>query len=541
MRSRLNLEQFFVYLSQPLDPGTVFRDIGGINQVFFPYMPLKSRLFPFWLLGLSFLECLGDLPEEPISWEFPTGGTIYSSVTLASDGTAFIGSGDNKVYALNTDGTLKWEYETGDWVDTVPALSPDESAVYVGSWDNKLYAINAVTGALSWSYETGNYLLASPAVGADGVIYFGSNDNFFYALSPDGTLKWEYFLESDDTVLIHSSAAIGEDGTIYFGAHDGKLYALNPDGSFLWSYQVAAGLNGENSIISSPALDEDGNIYFGAGSGAFYSLDSSGQLRWTYRLLEESEDDEPLDSSPVVGPLGNIYFATREGYLVSLDNEGVELWSMDVGDVFLSAPLVDSEGNVYIPSYFGLAEDSETGESQDVSGITAFDSSGTELWDYSLTYGYIDSSPTMDANGILYIGASDGSVVALNTGTTNSLADGAWPKLRNDLAGTGRSSSLFYQLETMDLGNGWYHGSWLGPFYPLGNGWLYHLDLGWVSLSGGDSSSWLWLPDTSGWYWTSQSTYPFLYRQASGYWVYYSARHDAFYHYGESVGWFVSP
>ena len=31
----------------------------------------------------------------------------------------------------------------------------------------------------------------------------------------------------------------------------------------------------------------------------------------------------------------------------------------------------------------------------------------------SLTYGFIDSSPTLDTNGILYIGASDGSIVAL--------------------------------------------------------------------------------------------------------------------------------
>jgi hypothetical protein len=100
---------------------------------------------------------------------------------------------------------------------------------------------------------------------------------------------------------------------------------------------------------------------------------------------------------------------------------------------------------------------------------------------------------------------------------------------------------LFYQLETLDVENGWYHSSWLGPFYPLGNGWIYHLDLGWVSLSGGDSSAWLWLPEANGWYWTSQSAYPFLYRQASGYWVFYNDQHGAFYHYGGSVGWSETP
>ncbi|MFP8876134.1 MAG: PQQ-binding-like beta-propeller repeat protein, partial [Myxococcota bacterium] len=358
----------------------------------------------------------------------------------------------------------------------------------------------------------------------------------------DGKLKWYFLLEGEDTAGIRSSAAIGEDGTIYFGTQDGILYALNPDGSLLWSYQAETGLNGENRIASAPALDDEGNLYFGSGSGAFYSLDANGQLRWTYRLLEESTDDETLDSSPVVDSDGNVYFGTREGFLIALDSEGVELWSVLVGDVFFSAPLVDSAGNIYIPSYFGAYENSETGESEDVSGITAFDSDdGTVLWEYPLAYGFIDSSPTLDANGILYIGASDGSVVAFNTGTGNSLAEGQWPKLRNDLAASGRSSFLVYQLALTDLGNGWSASSWLGPFHPLGSGWIYHYSLGWINVSGGDSSAWLWLADANGWYWTNHLVFPFLYDQTSAYWIYYHEEYSLFYHYGDSPGWSVVP
>ncbi len=416
--------------------------------------PNSHGILPWLSLGFAWTVCLADLPDEPILWQYPTGGVIYSSATLGSEGTVYIGSGDNKLRALSADGTLKWEYETGDWVDTVPALSADGSTVYVGSWDNNFYAINAATGTLNWSFETGNYILASPAIGLDGTIYFGSNDNFFYALNSDGSLKWEYFLESDDAAEIHSSPAIGEDGTIYFGAHDGKMYALSPDGALRWSFQVESGLNGKKRIASSPALDDDGNLYFGSGNGAFYSLDSDGALRWSYRLLEESADDETLDSSPVVDSHGNVYFATREGYLVSLDNNGVELWSVRVGDVFYSAPLLDSEGNIYMVSYFGAFENEETGETEDVSGITAFTSEGATLWEYPVTYGYIDSSPTMDSFGILYMGASDGSIVAFDSGMGNGLASGTWPKLRNDLAGSGRASALVFGNEAPVISSG---------------------------------------------------------------------------------------
>lgn len=505
-------------------------------------MSTRLPLLSWCILGAGSLFCQTELPEEPITWEYATGGTIYSSATLAADGTLYIGSGDNKVYALNTDGTLKWEFETGDWVDAVPALSHDETALYVGSWDNKLYALATLDGSLLWSYETGNYILASPSVGPDGTLYFGSNDSFFYALNPDGTLKWEYFLEAEGTVGIHSSAAIGEDGTIYFGTQDGTLYALDTDGILQWNYQVDAGLNGENRIASSPAIDVDGNLYFGTGSGAFHSVDADGQQRWTYRLLEESQEDGTLDSSSVIDATGNIYFATREGFLVALDSEGVELWSTTVGDVFYSAPLVDSAGNIYISSYFGAYENETTGESEDVSGITAFDSSGTQLWEYPFVYGYIDSSPAMDANGILYIGASDGSIVALDTGTANSLSpDAPWPKHRYGLASRGISDSIQYHLDATELSGGWYASNWFGPYYEAGNGWTYHYYLGWLSLSGGDGSLWTWLPSPGGWYWTSQTAYPFLYREASGYWVYYSAEHAAYYHYGGTAGWSTSP
>ncbi len=417
-------------------------------------MAPRRSLFPFSVHLAFALFAFADPPSEPVLWEYATGGVIYSSATLGRDGTVYIGSGDNKVYALDSSGNEKWTFTAGDWVDAVPALSADESVVYIGSWDNKLYALDAQTGVEKWSYTTGNYIVASASVARDGTIYFGSNDNFFYALNPDGTLKWEYFLEGSETAEIQSSPAIAEDGTIYFGAKDGNFYALNPDGTPKWAnpdgsanpYQVQAesGGNGEVAIISSPAIDDDGNLYFGAGSGTFHSLDPDGNLRWTHRLLDVSADDEAIDSPPAIGPDGNVYYATREGYLIALDSAGVELWSVYVGDVFYSAPTIDEEGIIYIPSFFGNVDNNGTSEA--VSGITAVDSSGTILWEYALIYGYIDSSMSLDDAGHLYLGASDGAVVAFDTGSGNALATSEWPKHRGNRESNGRYSVWTYNL-----------------------------------------------------------------------------------------------
>jgi len=83
--------------------------------------------------------------------------------------------------AKATPGEKLWEFETGDKVASTPAIGSD-GTVYVGSWDNKLYAINGKSGVKLWEFETGDAVLSSPAIGSDGTVYVGSNDNKLYAI-----------------------------------------------------------------------------------------------------------------------------------------------------------------------------------------------------------------------------------------------------------------------------------------------------------------------------------------------------------------------
>ena len=117
------------------------------------------------------------------------------------------------------------------------------NTIYIGSDDNYVYALNP-DGTLKWRYQTGDIVFSSPAIDSDGVIYIGSEDNYVYALNPDGTLKWSY--KTGDWV--DSSPAVADDGTIYVGSNDGYLYALNPDGTLKWRYQTG------NKVDSSPAV-----------------------------------------------------------------------------------------------------------------------------------------------------------------------------------------------------------------------------------------------------------------------------------------------
>ena len=62
-------------------------------------------------------------PNNPaLKWSYTTGGSVWSSPAIASNGLIYVGSWDDKLYAINPDGSLKWSYTTGSYVWSSPAM-----------------------------------------------------------------------------------------------------------------------------------------------------------------------------------------------------------------------------------------------------------------------------------------------------------------------------------------------------------------------------------------------------------------------------------
>ena len=74
-------------------------------------------------------------------------------------------------------GAVVWTYTTGSAVFSSPAVA--NGLVYVGSFDDKVYALNASTGDVAWTTTTCSSVGSSPAV-ANGMVYVGSYD-YVYA------------------------------------------------------------------------------------------------------------------------------------------------------------------------------------------------------------------------------------------------------------------------------------------------------------------------------------------------------------------------
>jgi len=57
-----------------------------------------------------------------INWQFVTDNAIHSSPALSTDGTIYIGSWDQKLYAIYPNGTKKWEFATNGGVVSSAAI-----------------------------------------------------------------------------------------------------------------------------------------------------------------------------------------------------------------------------------------------------------------------------------------------------------------------------------------------------------------------------------------------------------------------------------
>lgn len=238
---------------------------------------------------------------------------------------------------------LNWQYTNRGNVYSSAAVV--NGVIYFGSINDTFYALNAATGTFKWRYATSGAINSSPAV-INGMVYFGSENGEFYALNAsNGKVKWSY----STLGAIDSSPAVVK-GMVYFGSANDKLYALNAStGALVWSYTTGGIIN------SSPAVNA-GIVYIGSNDASLYALDAtSGTLLWSYSI--------------------------KNGY-----------------NIINSSPAV-ANGDVYIGSY------DIQGVDTNVYALNA--TTGTLQWTYSVSGCGIDSAPTA-AGGVVYVG-SDGS------------------------------------------------------------------------------------------------------------------------------------
>ncbi|MCB1218100.1 PQQ-binding-like beta-propeller repeat protein [bacterium] len=189
-------------------------------------------------------------PDGTQRWAFPATDQVNSSPAMSPEGTLYVGCMDGFLYAINPDGSQQWAFDTDGQINrSSPAIAAD-GTIYIVSANLQLHAVTP-QGTKLWGATIGSSD-SSPAIARDGTVYIGADDGKLRAINPlDGSELWSFQAGGPVT----GGICIGVDGNIYFGSNDNFLYALDKDGNLLFSYETGS------NITSSPSIGIDGSLY----------------------------------------------------------------------------------------------------------------------------------------------------------------------------------------------------------------------------------------------------------------------------------------
>jgi outer membrane protein assembly factor BamB len=350
-----------------------------------------------------------------VIWRWSGTDEFLSPPTVGADGTIYVGNARFPVCAIDpATGATRWcdTDQEGRLADRSSPAVADEGTVYIGTRDNDLWAIQPQASPVAqvlWRQKvcTDGDVTTSPAIGADGVIYMGSdslNAGWFFAMCPGATqqVKWctklgggvknvspalspdgaTVYVTTRGTTLHALDAATGAErwrrlverrpnaarwpnytpvvspatGNVYLGFDEG-LFEVTPDGTVRLLFATD-----REKMESPPALGADGTLYVGASRGSsstFYAIRPDGSLRWSYALPRGP--GRFRNNQAVIGAGGSVYVAVKNTvYAFAPDGDGsgngVVLWRFDEAtSVYQSSPIIGAPGRLYVGSGDRLA------------------------------------------------------------------------------------------------------------------------------------------------------------------------------------------
>jgi len=295
------------YDSQPvMSPwGTVYILSSTYTLYALPWNTGGGPLWSFPTVTTSYVKVPSNYTRTPLSLNVALGTVVFSA--------------GGSIYSVNAfNGTLAWTFVMpGDpssdgictpspcpiAVLTTPAVSPDGSLVFFGGDDTRAYALYGTTGKVSWTYQARGKLRGSPCLNADGsLVYIASDENNLLVLTAaTGIIAWLTPVATTSSVRV--TPAIADDGiTAFAGALDGTFFAanINSPKSITWSILL------DGSINASATVSSNNIVYVGTSSGSLYSINAS---------------------------------------------TGIVLWKASIGEPIVTAPVVDANGAILLPSF----------------------------------------------------------------------------------------------------------------------------------------------------------------------------------------------
>lgn len=253
--------------------------------------------------------------------------------------------------------------------------------------------------SLLWKYPPTGWvglIFSSPAV-ANGILYVGSGDadRVLRAINAtDGTSLWNYTTD----YVVESSPAVAND-IVYVGGDDGNLYAVNATtGAEIWVADTS--IERDNGIWGSPVVS-NGRVFILPRNSIFRAFNATdGTSLWNYTSYRNASAVLSIGSPAISN--GVVYIPIKRDLYALNESTGEKLWNFTTpSDDMSTSPTVSAvEGLVYVGSGNKL--------------YALHIANGTQAWQYN--FFVLGGTPSI-ANGIIYRGADDGQLYALNAST----------------------------------------------------------------------------------------------------------------------------
>ena len=282
-------------------------------------------------------------------WDFGIDNEFFCGISIGPDSTIYAVSNDtlgNTLYAFKPNGEIKFKTQIADFFreNFNTPLVRNDGSIIVSNYRNSIFAISP-SGSILWEYkfEKG---ITSESIGIDkeGNLYFVSR-NRFVALTPDGKFDWEINDSRIYCLIVSVAISFSPDGkTAYLPGCENAVIAISiEDQNIKWVY-------GNRGVTNSIIVDSYGNIYFeyifeGHNKVKFVSLSPIGTLNWETDIVYNGDS---ADNTSSIDRNGNLYFGSDTLY--SVDYIGNFRWKIGL-DGICDAPIIcDEYGTIYVTS-----------------------------------------------------------------------------------------------------------------------------------------------------------------------------------------------
>jgi outer membrane protein assembly factor BamB len=355
---------------------------------------------------------------------------VNSTPAIDDQGNIYFGCLEGHIHCVNRgNGSQRWRYTAYEQGEVVASPSiASNGTIYTCDRDGYIYALNS-NGSLKWQVQPyTTEILATPAIGRQNEIYVNTDDGLV-AYSASGQEMWHI-----DSINGKSSVTIDQSNCLYVGTYDGYLYSLDTAGNIRWRY-----LTGDE-IISSPTITSTGMICFGSEDGFFYMLNADGSL------FRRNQIATSISQSAIIGADGSIYVTTDDGHLFKFDAGGAEQFDFITDGSACSSPAIVNDPIIGDLILFKASWAKKKTRQADEDSLYMVKSNGQELgagWIVQMDASDgILASPMIGADGTIYIGGGiddendrGGLFALVGRGT---LANSVWPLFRRDRKNTGR-------------------------------------------------------------------------------------------------------